>query len=315
MPFSRRAFLKLGTAGAAAVGGSGITAAQERPDNKQIFTLEDLGLTDECFRGRREPIRWPNGARVALTWSVDHEDYNDAASVAQVHYHTYGGKAGIWRVLEVAAKHNVTLSAFVNGLTTQRYPEGIRALHEAGHEIIAHGWANNWQLHMVKPEEELTVIRRTLDTIRQVISAPVYGWMGPGWRTTSRTMEYIAQEGCTFSGDYPIDDLPFTLTLKNDRKMVVIPYIRESNDIRIHQFHRQSPSVWLDCFKDHWDVLYQEAEKFPMMMNADVHSWAYGRPVGKQVIEEAIRYARGFSDVWWCTRKEIVDWWLQQNYS
>jgi hypothetical protein len=52
-----------------------------------------------------------------------------------------------------------------------------------------------------------------------------------------------------------------------------------------------------------------------MMMNADMHAWAYGRPIGKQVIEESIRYAKGFSDVWWCTRKEIVDWWLQQNYS
>jgi peptidoglycan/xylan/chitin deacetylase (PgdA/CDA1 family) len=315
MSFSRRAFLKLGSAGAAAIGGSGIAAAQERPDNKEIFTLEDLGFTEECFQVRREPIRWPNNARVALTWSVDHEDYNDAASVWQVHYHTYGGKAGIWRVLETAAKHGVKLSVFANGLTAQRYPEGMRALQREGHEIIAHGWANNWQLHMVKPEEEHRVIKRTIDTIGQVISAPIYGWMGPGWRTTRRTMEYISQEGCTFSGDYPIDDLPFTLTLANGKKMVVIPYIRESNDIRIHAFHRQSPSVWLDCFKDHWDVLYRESEKFPLMMNADVHSWAYGRPLGKQVLEEAIRYARGFSDVWWCTRKEIVDWWIQQDYA
>ncbi|MFQ5855420.1 MAG: polysaccharide deacetylase family protein [Anaerolineae bacterium] len=279
----------------------------------QAKTLADAGLTETFFRIRRTPIEWPNGARMALTWSVDHEDYTDSASIFDIHYHAYGGKAGLWRIQALFEASEVKLSVFVNGLSAQRFPEGIRALDQGGHEVAGHGWANNVHHDAVSPEVEREMIHRTLATLEDILGKPVLGWLCPGWRTSRHTLEYLVERGCLWDGDYPIDDLPFVVEI-HEKKLVVIPYIRESNDIQLHWYHRQDPRVWVDTFRAQFDVLYQEGETEPKMMNADVHTWLYGHPVGVKAMTEAIRYARGFPDVWWTTRTEIARWWLAQGY-
>ena len=74
-------------------------------------TLEAAGLTDAFFRIRRTPIKWPNGERMALTCSVDHEDYTATLAGSP----TFGGLpaprscAGGWR-------RNMTEGALSDGM-------------------------------------------------------------------------------------------------------------------------------------------------------------------------------------------------------
>mgnify|MGYP002174547956 FL=1 len=70
----------------------------------------------------RPPIKWPNGARVAL-WiapNVEHYEYEPEydgqrdpwprmpyPDVQQYSYRDYGNRVGFWRMLEVLDKHNI----------------------------------------------------------------------------------------------------------------------------------------------------------------------------------------------------------------
>jgi hypothetical protein len=38
-------------------------------------------------------------------------------------------------------------------------------------------------------------------------------------------------------------------------------------------------------------------------------------PFRAKIIDEFIKYAKGFSKVWFARRIEIAEWWLQKGYS
>lgn len=247
-------------------------------DNRFELVTE---FPEEHFRVRRKPIQWPNNSRIAVTWIVDYENYSDTANSYAIHYYAYSGKAGFWRLIDLFDENGVKGSWYTNAMIAARFPETLREAIRRGHEIDAHVWSNNVHLPFVSEEVERQIIRRTIEDLENVTGVRPVGWLGSGWATTPRTLEYLVEEGCIWNGDYPIDDLPYVVSVKG-KKIVIIPYVRESNDIAIYGPHRHHPQVWLDNFKDSFDVLYQEGEKYPQFLDAALHTWLLGHPVGKK---------------------------------
>lgn len=312
---SRRKFLKRMGMTSAALGMAKL-AAVPVPAQAQAFQPRYEMVTEfseEHFRIRRQPIQWPNNARIAVTWIVDFEVYSDNSNSYEIAYHDYSGKAGFWRLIDLFDENGVKGCWYTNAMIATRFPETLREAVHRGHEIDGHGWSNNTNLPSVTAEVERQIIRRVFQDIERVTGVRPLGWLGSGWATTPNTLEYLAEEGIIWNGDYPIDDLPYTVNVKG-KKIVIIPYVRESNDIQTYGPHRHPPQVWLDNFKEQFDVLYEEGEKYPQFVDAAMHSWLLGHPVGTKVIREAIRYTQGFPHVWQTTQNEIAKWWLQQNY-
>ncbi len=315
LSISRRGFMKgVGLAGAA------LSAAQLSSPSAEAQVAETLNrservidMSEEHFRIRRQPIQWPNNARIAVFWVVDFEVFSDNSNSYEIAYHDYSGKAGFWRLLDIFEENGVKVGWYTNAIIATRFPETLREAARLGHEIDGHGWSNNTSLSSVSPEVERQIIRRVFQDIEKAAGVRPTGWLGSGWGTSSKTLESLVEEGIIWNGDYPIDDLPYTVTVKG-KKIVIIPYVRESNDIQIYGPHRHHPQVWLDNFKEQFDVLYEEGEKYPQMVEAAMHSWLLGHPVGKRAIREAIRYTKGFPHVWQTTENEIAKYWLQQNY-
>ncbi|MGH7771626.1 MAG: hypothetical protein ACREQA_05260 [Candidatus Binatia bacterium] len=59
-----------------------------------------------------------------------------------------------------------------------------------------------------------------------------------------------------------------------------------------------------------FDKLYEEGR--PKVMDCLVHAHIGGRPNIIGVFEQCIRYAKGFTDVWFCTKGEIARWYLER---
>ena len=109
--------------------------------------------------------RWPGGARLALQIVINYEEggersilHGDAESEAflqevvsmqplagvrnlQVEsIYEYGSRAGFWRLMRIFAERGLPLSVFAVGMALERHPEAARAIVEAGHEIVSHGY-------------------------------------------------------------------------------------------------------------------------------------------------------------------------------
>ena len=100
----------------------------------------------------RRTIRWPDDKLVCCTFSVALEAFRKTGrfkmdsridvNFSSLSHAEYGGDVGIWRILEILERQNVRAMVLVNSLAAEKWPEAVRALHEAGHEIAGHGTTN-----------------------------------------------------------------------------------------------------------------------------------------------------------------------------
>ena len=315
MKLSRRGFLKSVGMASAALSAGNISAIPAEAQVRRAADREERvsAYPEEHFRPRRKPIQWPNDARIAVCWIVNYEGFTDAADSYEVAYHDYSCKAGFWRMIDLFDENGVKACWYTNGIIATRFPETLREAAQRGHEIDGHNWANNVSMITISADAEREVIRRVFDDIEKACGVRPTGWMGSGENESLQTAEFLADEGILWNGDFPTDDVPYTVTVRG-RKIVIIPYSRESNDTGNYGGHRHHPRVWLEKFKDQFDVLYAEGEKYPQLVFGATHAWLLGHPVGTKVIREAIQYTKGFPGVWQTTENEIAKWWLKQNY-
>jgi peptidoglycan/xylan/chitin deacetylase (PgdA/CDA1 family) len=260
---------------------------------------------------RRDPIQWPGGAQVAVTWTVIFEYFTGTGSADRA---LYGGRRGVWRLLDQFDRHGIKGSFLVSGSAAERFPSAVQEIHGRGHEIAGYGYSSDRLLDALPPEEAKKDVLRTLKVLADITGSKPAGWVSPELHPGDGTLAVLAEEGLMWNGDFPNDDLPYSIKV-NGKPMLIIPYTRESDDYAIYQDGGQLPGVWTRCFTDGLDVLHEEGITHPKMLNASIHAHIMGRSVGTRAIVEAIRYAKAMPKVWLTTRTEIAKWWLDRKYT
>jgi len=294
----------------------------QQTDTKNLFRTGTRTVSSaDHTRIRHDPIQWPNQARVAVTWTVIFELLTGPSEgPSKVHdsqyakQSLYGGRRGIWRILDLLDLHQTKASFLVSGYAAERFPDAVLEVKRRGHEIVPYGYTTSRYLDELSPNDEKQEILKTLEGIEKLTGARSPGWVSPDLRPGDRTLEVLAEAGITWNGDFPNDDLPYVIQA-GGKPMVIIPYTKESDDYEIYQRNLQVPSVWADCFIDSLDVLLEEGMTHPKMLNASLRCHLLGRSVGTKAVDRAIRYAKSLPHVWFATRTEIAQWWLEQKYS
>lgn len=268
---------------------------------------------------RPAPFVLPNKAKIAVSFFVAFESFikysqyrrgGDKPDFASLAYGEFGGRAGIWRIMDILNKHGVKGTIDTNGLAAQKYPDAVKELHGAGHEIVAHGWANDIPLDSLDPEKERQIIRDTITTLESLTGKRPVGWVSPGHRITEHTFKYLVEEKIFWTGDVPSDEIPYHRDI-NGKPLVIMPRLDYANDLGLLFVPKNPPSVYFESFKAAFDLLYAEGVAGrPKVMDALVHAHIGGRPNIAGVFEQCIRYAKGFTDVWFCTKGEIAKWYL-----
>lgn len=270
---------------------------------------------------RPTPFELPNKAKIAVSFFVAFESFikysqyrrgGDKPDYASLAYGEYGGKVGIWRIMDVLNKYGVKGTIDTNGLAAEKFPDVAKELHQAGHEIVGHGWANDIPLDSLGPEQERAIIKDTLATLSSVTGQRPIGWVSPGHRINENTFKFLVEEGILWNGDMPGDDVPFHKEI-DGKPLVIMPRLDYANDLGLIFSPKNPPAVYFECFKTAFDRLYAEgAAGSPRLIDALVHAHIGGRPNIIGVFEQCIRYAKGFTDVWFCTKGEIAGWYLDR---
>ena len=134
-------------------------------------------------------------------------------------------------------------------------------------------------------------------------------------RCTLNTIDILAEEGLIFTTDLLNDDQPYLVQTKSGRVMVSVPYTSEVNDFTV--FMRQGMDVngALTVFKEQFDWLYKESASSGRFMNIGLHPHVIGQPFRIRALSEFIAYAKRFDDVWFATREEIAEWYIQNHHT
>jgi allantoinase len=260
---------------------------------------------------RRAPIQWPDGAHVAVTWTVVFEYFT---GLGQADRALYGGRRGVWRLLDHFDMHGIKGSFLVSGSAAEYFPSAVKEIQSRGHEIAGYGYSSDRILDALTPAEAKEDVQKTLKILADTTGTKPLGWVSPNLRPGDGTLAVLAEEGLLWNGDFPNDDLPYMIGV-DGKPLLIIPYTKESDDQEIYQNGGQLPSVWTQCFTDGLDVLHEEGVTHPKMLNATIHAHIMGRSVGTKSFDDAIRYAKAMPKVWNTTRTDIANWWLEMDYT
>ena len=265
---------------------------------------------------------WPGGKRIAVLLSVLLENWSEGRSPtyfprttplkpgaidhAGVEWSHYGGREGIWRLLRVLDRAKLTATVFANALSAELYPDAIRAVMREGHDLAAHGYAQDKYLSDLSVAEQRQSIRLALDTLEQASGRRPQGWASPVYSFTPETPDLLVREGVRWHAEALDASMPKLLRTPSGT-IVALPW-SEFVDNRVL---RASPRDFYDVYKDSFDYLY-EAEPMAILHLA-IHSHFGGRPLIAAQFEKLLRYFSGFPDVWIPRHAELVDCFVAQG--
>lgn len=269
---------------------------------------------------RRPPLRWPNGARLAL-WVIPNIEHfyfdRPSTSISQTtasftpdvlnySWRDYGVRVGIWRMMDIMEKHGVKGTVALNSDVCAEYPQIIEAGKKLGWEWMGHGQTNSMMMVGRAEAEERAMIRTIHSTIAQSTGKAPRGWLGPGLSETHNTLDLLAEAGFDYVGDWINDEQPYDMRVKSGR-MTSIPYSVEINDIPAILHGKQSGESFGRMIKDQFDVLYEDGAKSGRVMSICLHPFMIGHPFRSKYLDEALKHIRSRQEVWITTGSEIID--------
>ncbi len=288
----------------------------------------------------RKPLKWPNGARVAVVMTANLEYWDATIDTDKPAYpggpgvvintmsgkfydnpnwtwREYGQRVGIWRIFEECERAGVPMSCTLNAKFALERRAIVDHAVARGWEIVAHNYVQTQPLadYQFDIEAERKIIRDTLRVYREVVGKPARGWLSTSLRSTPNTADLIAEEGLVFFNDLLNDDQPYLIRTQSGKPLVSVPYTAEHNDFQAFMFQGRDVDGACAMFKEAFNELYREGAESGRLFNIGMHPHVIGQPHRIRAVRDFLQYARGFPDVWWTTREQIADWYLEHHGS
>lgn len=274
----------------------------------------------------RPPLRWPNGARLAV-WLIPNIEHflfdrpSTPVTMATQHlrpdvlnysWRDYGLRVGLWRVMEIMDKYGFKGTVALNSMVCERYPRVIEAGNAAQWEWMGHGMTNSDLINAQTPAEERELIASAVQTIARSTGRRPRGWLGPALSESVHTLDILAENGIDYVADWVNDEQPYPMRVKSGQ-MTSIPYSIEINDIPAFLDLKQSAEAFGQNIKDQFDVLYEDSATTGRVMAISIHPFLVGHPYRAKYFADALKHVASRQDVWLATGSQIIDWYRGQR--
>ena len=266
---------------------------------------------------RREPIKWPGGARLALWVTVSlqwfpldmkGQPFKPLGALQTAypdlrHYtlRDYGNRVGIFRVIKALERHGIRASTPTNAAVAVRYPSLLKELTSLNWEIVAHGLDMD-HLHYEGMADERSLVTKILEKLPKV-----RGWLSPAKSESKQTLDLLAEAGIEYVCDWVNDDMPYEMRA-GGRTLWAMPHSGDIDDAQIMIGNRHNEDEWRDQMIDQFELLYDESTvQGGRMMSLSLHPWVIGQPYRIGSLEEALSHIMRQPGVWPATGAEILD--------
>lgn len=198
---------------------------------------------------------WPHGARsaVMLTFDVDAETvwlngnaaYPDSEDwLGSVSLGHYGPRRAVPRLLNLLAKEGVRGTFFVPGYVVEHYPEAIREIVRAGHELGHHGYRHERFFDQTPARQEAILLKS------RRIFEDVLGYQAQGFRTPSgdfsrETPKLLQSLGFGYSSSMRGSDRPYRTVIDDGPSdFIEIPPRWELDDFVLFAYNLFPAEPW-----------------------------------------------------------------------
>ncbi|CAN0108322.1 unnamed protein product [Phaeothamnion confervicola] len=260
--------------------------------------------------------QWPTGVRLPVVLTFEHQSGEGAPLLPGDRPNAmvggamqYGGRTGIWNILELLDTLNVKSTFLVCGTTAEKYPDAIRAAHNAGHEIAGMSYSFE-RVRTASQEREQAMVRRTAKVLADICGAKIEGWRCPDYRVSPQTLDILSAEGFVWDSSLLNDDHPCLFDCSAG-PMIELPFTTSTADKTFVGYPypmRGGPDGLTDVWNSEFDVLYRESEQASRFMILSIQTWATGRPANLRALKHFIQRVQTHNDVCFARCREIADW-------
>ncbi|ENK6267980.1 polysaccharide deacetylase [Klebsiella variicola] len=247
----------------------------------------------------------------------------------------FAGEVGAPRLLKLFAEQQLRTTWFIPGHSIETFPEQMKAVVEAGHEVGIHGYSHENPIAMTPAQEE-AVLDRSIELVTQLAGKRPTGYVAPWWEFSNVTNELLLKKGIKYDHSLMHNDFhPYYVRVSDswtkidyskhpdawmkplqrgqETDLVEIPANWYLDDLPPMMFIKKSPNSHgfvnprhlEEMWRDQFDWVYRENEYavFTMTIHPDVS----GRPQVLLMLERLIQYIRSHDGVRFVTFDEIAD--------
>jgi len=261
------------------------------------------------------PPDWPAERRVALSVSVMLEGWSDdgAPGIGPMgnplksgvldlqgrSWAEYGPNAGAWRLLDTLQAAGVRAVFYVSGILAGRHSDLMQAIVAAGHEVAAHGWAQNIIPAYQSKAEESADLNRCIAALQAATGKPPRGWLSPRCTPSQSTSELLAEAKFTWHGDVFDADLPYRLQTGSG-PIMAMPFTMEVNDMPLYIRYGNEPEAFTRILQRILENCVS-VPRTPFCLDLTVHAHVFGRPYGAIEFAKSLQIAKRHQAEAWLT--------------
>ena len=259
-------------------------------------------------------FRWPDGYRAAamFTFDVDAEavmltDHPEVIDYLDVIGHQrYGPQVAVPRLLRMLDRRQLRTTFFVPGWVAETWPDVIRSIRDAGHEIGHHGYMHE----SVRGKDETTeqgYLTRGLEALASVLGIRPIGYRAPSCDMNFRTPDLLARNGFTYSSGMMDSDHPYRWT----SGLIELPMHWSLDDWNRYNYvpgYASSPILPPSAVCDAWHEELEGIVEIGGLFDLTMHPFISGRPARAIALESLIERTQSMEGVWVAAADEIAAW-------
>jgi peptidoglycan-N-acetylglucosamine deacetylase len=117
----------------------------------------------------------------------------------------FGPRVAAPRLLALFKKHGIETSWYVPGHTIETFPDAVKRVVDAGHEIAHHGWTHRPPASLSKEKEEEELVRGN-EAIRRISGQYARGYRSPSWDLSPYSVDFMLTHGFKYDSSMMGDD-------------------------------------------------------------------------------------------------------------
>ena len=275
----------------------------------------------ESWRSILPPgFSWPAGVRAAacFTFDLDAEsgmlfDHPETAGQLDVMSHqAYGPRTAVPRLLRLLDRQQIRATFFIPGYSAERWPEAVRSILDAGHEIAHHGYLHEGSRD-ADPQIEERRLLRGFEALQSVAGVRPIGYRAPNWELSYALPAILARHGIRYDSGLMDADHPYRLAVSaapDAPTIIELPAHWALDDWGAYNYLPGltgsgvigSPADVVARWMLELEALVAEGGLF-MLTN---HPFVSGRASRASALEGLIAQAKSIEGVWVATCAEIA---------
>ena len=247
----------------------------------------------------------------------------------------FAGEVGSLRLLKLFERFGIKTTWFIPGHSIETFPEQMKAVVDAGHEVGIHGYSHENPIEMT-PEQEEAVLDKCIDLVTRLSGKRPTGYVAPWWEFSQVSNELLLKKGIKYDHSLMHKDFePYyvrvgdswtkinyaaqphewmkPLVRGHETDLIEIPASWHLDDLPPMMFIKKAPNSHgfvnphdiEQLWRDQFDWVYREMDYavFPITIHPDIS----GRPQVLMMLERLYNHIIRHPGVKFVTMNEIAD--------